>query len=150
MNATAETRPWPLRLRLMVIVSTDPSDVFFLDTMARRFELVGAVVDGERGRQAHRAAVHAQHPGAEPVEGGEQHAPAADQVLDPLAHLPGRLAGEGDGQDGRRLDTPCDEVGDATGDDAGLAAAGPGDDQQGPLAVLDRLALGVVQIGDQG
>ncbi len=40
-----------------------------------------------------------------------------------------------------------DEVGDAVGDDAGLAAAGPGQDEQGAFACLDGLTLRRVQAG---
>ena len=35
------------------------------------------------------------------------------------------------------------------GQDAGLARAGAGEDQQRPLAVVDRLALGRVEPGEQ-
>ena len=38
-----------------------------------------------------------------------------------------------------------EQVGDPVGQDPGLARAGAGEDQQRPLAVLDRLALGRVE-----
>ena len=45
---------------------------------------------------------------------------------------------------------PCrEQPGDAVGDDAGLAAAGPGQDQQRPLDVRYRLALGVGESVEQ-
>ena len=43
-----------------------------------------------------------------------------------------------------------DEVGDAVGDHAGLAAARPGQDEQRPLAVQHRLPLLLVEAGKQG
>ena len=43
----------------------------------------------------------------------------------------------------------ADQEGDAMGEDAGLARARAGEDQQRPLAVDDRLALGLVEAGQQ-
>ena len=75
---------------------------------------------------------------------------AADEQLGALAHLPRRLVGERDRQDlvglGR---VGGDQVGDPVRQHAGLARAGAGEDQQRPLAVGDRLALGVVQSGQR-
>ena len=71
---------------------------------------------------------------------------APTSCSDPLAHLGGRLVGEGDGQDLRRLGGPgAHQVGDPAGERARLARAGPGEDQQRPLAVGHGLALGLVQ-----
>ena len=42
-----------------------------------------------------------------------------------------------------------DQVGDPVGEHAGLARAGAGEDQQRPLAVRDRLALGLVEPREQ-
>ena len=69
--------------------------------------------------------------------------------LDALPHLAGGLVGEGDGQDVARPHALLEQVGDAAGDDARLAAAGAGEDQQRALEVRDRLALGVGQVGEQ-
>ena len=70
----------------------------------------------------------------------------AQQPLDALAHLAGRLVGERDRQDlsGLRL-VGVDQEGDAVREHARLAAAGAGEDQQRPLAVRDRLALRLVE-----
>ena len=66
----------------------------------------------------------------------------AHQLLDPFGHLAGRLVGEGDGENRVRRDADVfDQVSDAIGDDAGLAAAGPGQDQHRPFDGFDRLAL---------
>jgi hypothetical protein len=66
----------------------------------------------------------------------------ADAVL----HLAGRLVGEGDGEDLRRIGPPGrDDMGDAGRQDAGLAGAGAGQDEHRPVECLDRLALLRVQ-----
>jgi hypothetical protein len=71
----------------------------------------------------------------------------AEQPEEPLAHLAGGLVGEGDGQDVPGEDALLlHQPGDPVDDDAGLAAAGAGQDQQRPVAVDHRLALGLVQV----
>ena len=103
-------------------------------------------------RVAEPLGVDAQHPRAGGVEGRHPHRPhrAADQLADPLAHLGRRFVGEGDRED---LAGPGvaggEQVGDPVGQDAGLARAGAGEDQQRPLAVFDRLALGRVEPREQ-
>ena len=47
-------------------------------------------------------------------------------------HFVGRLVGEGDGQNALGPDAVADQLGDAVGDDAGLAGARPGQHQQRP------------------
>ena len=75
---------------------------------------------------------------------------APDQLPDPLAHLRRRLVGEGDREDlPRPGGAGGEQVGDPVGEHAGLAGAGPGQHQQGPLAVHDRLALGRVESRQQ-
>ena len=86
------------------------------------------------------------------MEGGHPHRPhrAADQVADPLAHLRRRLVGEGDREDLAGAGLPGrQQVGDPVGEDAGLAGAGAGEDEQRPAGVLDRLALRRVEAGEQ-
>ena len=74
-----------------------------------------------------------------------------DQRRDPLAHLVGRLVGEGDGQDAHGVDAVlADQVGDAVGQDPGLARAGPGHDQQRTVGVDDGVELVGVEPVDQG
>src|SRR5262249_37336101 len=53
----------------------------------------------------------------------------------------GGLVGEGHRQDAARLDAVLDEAGDARDQDAGLAAAGAGEDHERPVAVHHGLAL---------
>jgi hypothetical protein len=82
------------------------------------------------------------------VEGGDPHRPhrAADELAHPLAHLRRGFIGEGDREDlARPRGAGGQEIGDPTGKDAGLARAGTGKDQQWPITVDDRLALGSVQ-----
>ncbi len=73
------------------------------------------------------------------------------QRLDALPHFAGGLVGEGDGQDVATARTPCSQQpGDAAGDDARLAAAGPGEDEQRTLEMGDGFGLGGSEIGEQG
>ena len=78
-------------------------------------------------------------------------ADAAEQRLDAVAQLARRLVGEGDGHDAAgRHALLADQVGDAVGDDARLAAAGPGEDQQRPFGVDDGVVLGGVEAFEDG
>ena len=110
--------------------------VLLLEDLLHQRLLVVAVVDHEAPIEPDRRAVAAQGPGADRVERAALHLAAglADEGHDPLAQLAGRPVGEGHGQD---LPGPnaehADEVGDAVGEDAGLAAAGAGEDEQRPL-----------------
>ena len=66
----------------------------------------------------------------------------AEHVAEPQLHLARRLVGEGDREDfaGSRA-TLAQDVGDARGQDARLAGAGPGQHQHRALQRLHRLAL---------
>ena len=116
--------------------------------VAEEDDLLGAVQHAEVGRQADLERVLAHQPVAEGVESRNFHVGVAvgHQGVDALLHLRGGLLGEGQGQDlfGTRL-ALGDEVGDAPGDDGGLAGAGAGDDQEGIGLVGDGGALLVVQ-----
>ena len=61
-------------------------------------------------------------------------------------HFVGRLVGEGQGEDLVAGHAVGQQPGDAMRDDARLAAARPGQDQQRPVVVRDRLALGVGEV----
>src|SRR6185295_15483043 len=62
----------------------------------------------------------------------------AQQVLHPLAHLAGRLVGEGHGGDVAGIDAHLlDQPEDAVGDDPGLAGPRAGEDELRPLAMRD-------------
>ena len=63
------------------------------------------------------------------------------KLADTLLHFARGLVGEGDGEDISGRDGFGNEVRDAERDDAGLAGAGPGQDQQRPLEGFDGLAL---------
>jgi hypothetical protein len=77
----------------------------------------------------------------EPVPGA-----ALDQPPDAFLHLARGLVGEGQRADGaRRQPALADQVGDLAGDDAGLAGAGAGNDQQRAADVAHGLALAWVQ-----
>ena len=71
-----------------------------------------------------------------------------EELLEACAHLAGRLVGEGHREDavGRHA-VGGDEVGDAVGDDARLAAARAGEHQEGAVDGRDRPRLRLVQLG---
>ena len=90
-----------------------------------------------------------QQPGAGGVEGADPHPldAAAHHLAQALAHLLRRLVGEGDRQDLPRRHPALDQPRDAVDQDAGLAGAGAGEDEERPVAVLDRRALLGVERG---
>src|SRR6185295_15514767 len=106
-------------------------------------ELVAHVGDGEALGEAEAADLLAEHLRAERVEGADEDAlrPGAGEVHHPLLHLRGGLVGEGDGEDGLGGDLLVQQVGDAVGDDAGLAGAGAREHQHRALRGGDGLAL---------
>jgi hypothetical protein len=113
---------------------------------------VRLVVDRELARVAEAVGLRPQHARAGRVEGHQPHPPRgpAEQQLDALAHLPGRLVRERDRQDLPRLRLICvDQEGDPMREHAGLAAARPREDQQRPLAVRNSLPLRLVETVQQ-
>ena len=63
----------------------------------------------------------------------------------PGEHLPGGPAGEGEQKDRFRGDAPVNKGEDPVLDDAGLAGAGPGDDEDRAVHRSNRLVLGGIQ-----
>ena len=123
----------------------------FLHDGAQQGAAVVGVVDGEVARIAQLAALGPEDAGEDAVEGAHPEASGlriplwAKQFCDPLLHLPGRLVGEGEGQDTEGVHPLGQQVGDADGEHPGLARPGAGDHQVGPRGVQDGLALGLVQ-----
>ena len=120
--------------------------------------LIGLVVDGEGAGEALVADaegfdIAAQHADAEAVEGGDAwvgERGVAEDFFDALGHLLGGLVGEGDGEDGVGRDAALlNEIGDAVGDDAGLAGAGAGEEEHGAIDGEDALALLRVHVGEE-
>ena len=114
--------------------------------------LVARVVDREAAREAEVVRLAAQQPGAQGVEGRDPHAPAVavEQGADAVAHLLGGLVGEGHGEHLVERRVPLlDEVGDAMRDDARLARAGAGENQQRAIDVLDGAALLGIEGGEE-
>jgi len=71
----------------------------------------------------------------------------AEQLIDARGHFTGGFVGKGDGEDGVGgdiffLDEPCD----AGCDDAGLAGACAGQNEQGPFSGLDGGSLFGIQV----
>jgi len=61
----------------------------------------------------------------------------------------GGLVGEGEGDDLPRLDALAEQVSDAIRDDAGLAAAGAGENEERAIDVRDGGSLGSGERGEQ-
>ena len=79
----------------------------------------------------------------EPAEIAER---MAAERADPRLHLAGRLVGERDRGDRVRRNSLLDQIRHPPGDDTRLAAAGRRDNQQRPVDVGRRLALGGRQV----
>ncbi len=146
-----------LRLRDLV---ADPArrealrvDVELLDAVLDQPQRVLLVVDREPARVAEPLGVRAKHARAGRVERHHPHRPrpASHEPLHPLAHLLGGLVGERDREDlARGSLARSHQVRDPVRQHARLARAGASQDQQGPLAVQDGLALRLVQPLKQG
>ena len=113
--------------------------------------LVAVVVDGEVPVEAGPRREASKQAGAEAVEGGDDNPLGGlfvvEEGVDAVAHLGGGAVGEGDGDDGvRGLPVVVDQVGDAVGEDPGLAAAGAGEDEERAAVVEDGFALWGVEI----
>ena len=118
-------------------------------------ELIFVVVDGEAPRETganarQRIAIAPQQPHAERVEGGDVGRGIEIRVFeqrgDALPHFVGGFVGERDRQNGGRRHAPRgDDMRDAVGDDAGLAAARAGQNQKRPFRMHHRFALLRVQ-----
>ena len=126
-----------------------------------------AVPTGQRPRQGHQqrrlrredawqvAIVDARPEMPELAQGGSvererRHASPAGGGKT-VAHLRRSLVREGDDQDVRRPDGFCGErIGDTARDHTGLARPGPGQDAERSTDRGHRLALGGIQVGEQG
>ena len=111
------------------------------------------VEDDKARHDADPLRLAAQDPDRSPVEGPDPHLLSrfADQRLDPAAHLPRGLVGERHRQQAvRPHPMGGDQVGDPGGQHTGLAAAGPGEDQERTVAVRDSFLLGRIQAREQG
>jgi hypothetical protein len=116
--------------------------------------LIVVIVDGEIAREAEALSFAAQESGAEGMESGDPDIPCgesacAQEVLNALLHHAGGLVGEGDGQDRAGWNTLLDQVRDAIGNDAGLARARSGQDEQRALRGKHGFALALVQSDDE-
>lgn len=115
--------------------------------------LIGGVVDRVARRQVQAVGVPAEQPRAQGVErgdGGGAGLLLGQQPGDALLHLAGGLVGEGDRQHvpGRDADL-AHQVGDASGDDAGLARARARQDQQRAVHVGGGSLLGLGEAFEQ-
>ena len=112
-------------------------------------DLVGRVVDDEVAGEPNLRRLAAQQSRAQRVEGGQPDGARSrpDERLDTVPHLLRGLVGEGHRQHLIRARvTVADEVRNAERDDARLARAGAGEDQQRPFPMQHGLALLGVQL----
>ncbi len=113
---------------------------------------VGLVVDRERRAVAELGRLAAQDAGAGRVEGRHPHAASdrPDEVGDPLLHLAGGLVGERDREQAERGDPAFgDQVRDPVGEDARLAGARAGHDEQRAVGCTRSFALDRVEAGEE-
>ena len=125
--------------------------VLLAEELLHQALLVVGVVDDEAAADPDRLAVAAQDAGTERVEraGLDVAAGLADEADDPLAELAGGPVRERDREDRPGPDVlDADEVGDPMGEDAGLAGAGAGEDQERALGRGDGPGLLGVQAPD--
>ena len=124
-----------------------------LEALFDQPNLVGLVVDREVRPVAEPGRLAPEDPAAGGVEGEDPDAAGdlREEILQARAHLPGGLVREGDREDLVRLHADRgDQMGHPVGEDAGLARAGAGDDQQRAFGVQHRVALGGVQVCEIG
>ena len=120
------------------------ADVELLENLPDRSSPVRLVEDREPGVESERADLTAQQPGAQGVEGAEVNVAGgfvAQQLRDPPSHLGGGLVRERDSQDVLGPDTAVDQVRHPGRDDARLAAAGTGEDENRTIAVANGFGL---------
>jgi len=127
-------------------------DVLGLQQLLQEPDLVVDIEHGEVGFQLHQFGMGAQDPSADGMKGPEPwHAfnGLAQHLAEPQLHLPRRLVGEGDRQDLPGTGAAqAEDVGDAAGQHAGLAGAGPGQHQHRSVQRFHRLALLGIEAGE--
>ena len=122
--------------------------MFRLQELLEQAQLVVGIEDGEIGPQAHKLGMHAQNLGADRVERAEprHRLLRTGEDGDPLAHLARGLVGEGHRQDLMSAGAAGrNDVGNSGGEDAGLAHACAGENENRPVQRLDRPPLLFVQ-----
>ena len=112
-------------------------------------EAVGLIVDREAGVDSNQGRVLAQHSCAEAVERTDPDSRLRRQAFDTLAHFTCCLVGERERENLFGGNSVREHPRDSPGDDSRFAGAGPGQNEKGPLRVLDRFALGIRQISEQ-
>ena len=109
--------------------------------LAQQLLTVVRIVDGEILVQANQGGILPQQAGAEPVKRAHPHAAARRQAIQPQPHLVGRLVRERQRHDLLVRNPLFSQIRHAMRHHARLARAGPRQDQQRSVHVLDRLSL---------
>ena len=115
-------------------------------------DLIGRVVDHEVARQPDVRRFPPQQPRAQGMECRQPHPVrvVAQQRLDPLAHLAGRLVGEGDRQHLiRGRVAVADEIRDAIRDDARLPRTRARENHHGSFGMQDRFTLFGIELVEE-
>ena len=132
-HAQQLTRRPPLRVHILSI-----------DQRLHQPDLIVGVEDGEIRLEPGEFGMFAQQPRADRMEGSNPPAVmhARHDRGDAFAHFARRLIGESDGEDvARPRSAGDDQMRDPRRQNARLARAGPGEDEQWAFQRLDRLAL---------
>ena len=141
-----QTRERPRRPSFLV-------QILGLQDLLEQPQLVVRIEDGEIRPEADKLGMHAQDLGADRMEGAEPRHRlfGAGERRHPLTHLAGGLVGERDRQNFVRASPPRgDQICDARGQDAGLADARAGENENRPVQRLDGPALLFVQPFEEG
>ena len=139
--ALDQSRQRPCRPPLLV-------DIRGLQMLFQQADLVVHIENGEVGPQTHDLRVTAQNTCAESMKSAEPHAfhHTADLPFHPVAHLPGRLVGEGHGEDLVRPRLALmEQMREARRQHPRLAGAGAGEHEDRPVERLHGLPLRLIQ-----
>ena len=126
-------------------------DLQVLEHLLDERQLIGRVVDDEVAGQTDGGGLAAEKARAQRMERRHPRARRAErrcgeERLDPSTHFFRCLVGEGDGKNFIGLGVAFrNQVGNPLGDDAGLARAGAGQNEQRPVDVQDGVALFGIQ-----
>ena len=127
--------------------------VELFDDALEQCTAIGGVVDREVLGETEHLGLTTKDPHTRRVKSADPHplGGSADQALDTLAHLGGRLVGEGDRENLARPRLPTlEQAGDPSGQHARLTGAGTGHDEQCGPPIQNRLTLLRIESIEEG